>query len=83
MVSHMSKCIYHPISLECFNYIIELLIELLRKMMVIILFNFRIIKCSVMACVISTKITKIDDKTIGLSLNPKHEIKEQRQEHKD
>jgi hypothetical protein len=29
-----------------------------------------------MACVISTKITKIDDKTIGLSLNPKHEIKE-------
>jgi hypothetical protein len=39
--------------------------------------------CSVMACVISKKITKIDDKTIGLSLNPKHEIKEQRQEHKN
>jgi len=71
----MSKCIYHPIFLECFDCIIELSIELLRKMVVVVLFNFWIIECSVIACVISTKITKIDDKVICLSLNPKTQNK--------
>jgi hypothetical protein len=32
--------------------------------------------------VIDTKITKIDDKMIGLNLNPKYEINESRQKHK-
>jgi hypothetical protein len=32
--------------------------------------------------VTSTKITKIDDESIDLSLNPKHETKKPRQEHK-